>query len=100
MSVKRIQFGQVLGALAVGGSLVLSACQSQTAAAPTAVPTLSAQQTANLTPAQAAYQKARTEFASVIVPSATREGDLNWYPCRQANEGEPMVQFFNQTYPD
>jgi ABC-type Fe3+ transport system substrate-binding protein len=100
MSVKRMQCGQVLSALAVVGSLVLSACQSQTTAAPTAVPTLSAQQAANLTPAQAAYQKARTEFDSVIVPAAKKEGELNWYTCRQADEGEPMMQFFNKTYPD
>src|SRR5690348_10340982 len=98
IAVNRPYIGQALGALAVAGSLLLSACQSQTAAAPTAAPTLSPQQTANLTPAQVAYQQARTEFDSVIVPAAKKEGELNWYTCRQADEGEPMVKFFNQTF--
>jgi ABC-type Fe3+ transport system substrate-binding protein len=92
---------QALGALAVAGSVVLSACQGQSSsAAPTAVPTLSPQQVANLTPEQQAYQKARQEFDSVIVPAAKKEGEMNWYTCRQADEGEPMVKFFQQHYPD
>ncbi|MFN0070630.1 MAG: ABC transporter substrate-binding protein [Chloroflexota bacterium] len=94
------RFGQALGALTAVGSLLLTACQSQTAAAPTAVPTLSPQQVANLTPAQAAYQQARIEFDTVIVPAAKKEGEMNWYNCRQADEGEPMVKLFNQYYPD
>jgi iron(III) transport system substrate-binding protein len=96
-----MRMSQALGALAVASSLVLSACQGQsTSAAPTAVPTLSPQQVANLTPEQQAYQKARQEFDGVIVPAAKKEGEMNWYTCRQADEGEPMVNFFQQAYPD
>jgi iron(III) transport system substrate-binding protein len=97
-----MRMSQALGALAVAGSLVLSACQGQSSssAAPTAVPTLSPQQVANLTPEQQAYQKARQEFDTVIVPAAKKEGEMNWYTCRQADEGEPMVKFFQQHYPD
>ena len=100
--MKSMRMGQALGALAVVGSLVLSACQGQSSssAAPTAVPTLSPQQVANLTPEQQAYQKARQEFDTVIVPAAKKEGEMNWYTCRQADEGEPMVKFFQQYYPD
>jgi iron(III) transport system substrate-binding protein len=97
MLVRSNRFGQLI---AIAGSLVISACQGQTASAPTAAPTLSPQQQANLTPEQAVYQKARAEFDGVIVPAAKKEGELSWYTCRQADEAEPMMKFFNQQYPD
>lgn len=78
----------------------MTACQSQASAPQSAAPTLTAAETANLSPKEATYRQARAEFDNVIVPAAKQEGELNWYTCRQADEGEPMIKFFNQAYPD
>jgi len=53
-----------------------------------------------LTPEQRKYRDALREFQDTVVPSAKKEGELNWYACQQADETELWIKHFNKYYPE